>query len=68
MEKPGSWFAIAKIWEKHQKKKKLTKGSGSLLKISLWDSFQFLLKQIKHLVSPWAEHWLQMDYSKQLMI
>ena len=53
MEKPGNWFAIAKMREKHMKKKKiLRKGSASLLKISLGDSFQFLLVQIDHLVFP----------------
>ena len=53
------------MWEKHLKKnKKLRIGPVSLYKISLWDSFQFLLVQIKHLVSPQAEHGLQMGYSK----
>ena len=51
---------------KTPEKEKLRKGPASLLKISLWNSFQFLLVQIKHLVSPKAEHELQMDYSKQL--
>ena len=46
MEKPGNQFVITKIWEKHLKKKRiLRKGPVSLLKISLWDSFQFLLGQ-----------------------
>ena len=34
MEKPGNWFAIAKMWEKQLKKKGvLRKGPESLLKI-----------------------------------
>ena len=38
IEKPGNWFAIAKMWEKCLKKKnKLTNGPASLLKISLWN-------------------------------
>ena len=46
-EKPGNWFDITKMWEKHLKKKEiLRKGPVSLLKISLWDSFWFLLVQI----------------------
>ena len=37
-------FAIAKISEKHMEKKEiLRKGPPSLIKISLWDGFQFLL-------------------------
>ena len=53
MEKPGHWFAIAKMWEKYlQKKEILRKGPKSLFKISLWDSLQFTLVQINHLVSP----------------
>ena len=68
LEKPDNWFAIAKMWEKHLKKKEiLKKEPASLHKISPWDSFQFLLVQIKHLVSLQVEHWLQMGYSKQLM-
>ena len=40
MEKAGNCFAIAKIWEKYLEKKEiLRKGTGSLLKISLWDAF-----------------------------
>ena len=31
MEKPGNWFAIAKMWEKHLKKEILRKGPASLL-------------------------------------
>ena len=47
MEKPANWFAIAKMWEKHLEKKKiLIKRPASLLKISLWDDFPFLLVQI----------------------
>ena len=68
LEKPDNWFAIANMWEKHLKKKEiLKKGPASLHKISPWDSFQFLLVQIKHLVSLQVEHGLQMGYSKQLM-
>ena len=52
MEKPANQFAIAKISEKHQKKKKIRKGPTFLLKISLWDNFQFLLVKMKHLASP----------------
>ena len=34
MEKPGIWFATAKIWEKHMKNKEiLKKGPASLLEI-----------------------------------
>ena len=51
MEKPGDWFAIAKMWKKHPKEKNLKKGS----------------MQINHLVSPYKEDQLQMGYSKQLM-
>ena len=67
MEKPGNWFAIAKMWKKHLEKEILRKGPASLLQNSLWDSFQFLLVQINHLVSPLEEHRLQMGYSKQSM-
>ena len=43
---------IAEIPEKHPKEKEiLRKGPAPLLKISLWDSFQFLLMQINHWVS-----------------
>ena len=43
--KPGNYFAIVKMCGKHLKKPQvLTKGSASLLKISLWDSFQFLFQ------------------------
>ena len=47
------WFATAKIWEKHLNQKEiLRKIHAPLTKISFWDSFQFLLVQINHLVSP----------------
>ena len=47
MEKPGNWYAIAKMWEKHLKKRGIIRnGRTCLLKISLRDSFQFLLVQI----------------------
>ena len=36
----------------HLKKNILRKRPAPLLKNSLWDSFQFLLVQINHLVSP----------------
>ena len=52
MEKPGNWFATLKMGKKHPKEKKIRKGFASLLKNSLWDSFQFLLMQINVLVSP----------------
>ena len=52
MEKPGNWIAIAKKSEHSKKKEILRKVSASLLKIWLWDSFKFLLVQIKQLVSP----------------
>ena len=53
MEKLGNLFAITKMREKHLKKTEiLRKGPVSLLKISLWHSFQFLFVQINHLVSP----------------
>ena len=55
---------ITKLWEK-QLKKKVRRGPASFLKISLWDSSQFLLVQINLLVSPLAENLLQMGYSKQ---
>ena len=43
-EKPGYLFAIAKIRGEHVKRKEIVrKGPASLLKMSLWDSFQFLL-------------------------
>ena len=41
---------IAKLWEK-QLKKKLRNKSASLLKISLWNSYQLLRLQINHLIS-----------------
>ena len=40
IEKPGNWFAIAKMWEKLLKKKEIFKKVPvSLLQISLYDSF-----------------------------
>ena len=40
MQKLGNWFAIAKMWEKHLKKKDILKNElESLLKTSLRDSF-----------------------------
>ena len=43
MEKPGNWFATVKNVKNKapERKKKLRKGSASLLKNSLWDSFLF---------------------------
>ena len=59
MEKLGNWFTIAKKWEQHLKNKQiLRKISASLLKTWVWYSFQF---------SPQMDHWLQLDYSKQLI-
>ena len=52
MEKPDNSFAILKSSKTHLKKNILSKGSASLLKNSVWDSFQFLLVQINLLVSP----------------
>ena len=51
----------------HEEERNLRKGPASLLNISLWESFQFLLVQLNHLVSPQVEHRLQIGYSKQLM-
>ena len=52
MEKPGKWFATVKMREKHLKNEEiLRKELASLLKNLLWNSFQFLLVQINHLVS-----------------
>ena len=51
------------MWENHLKKK-VRKRRASLLKISLWDSSQFLLVQINP--PGWFDQ-LQMGYSKQLM-
>ena len=63
-EKPG----IDLIYSKKVKKKEiLRKVSASLLKIWFWDSSQFLLVQIKQLVSPWMDHRLQIGYFKRLM-
>ena len=44
MEKPGNWFAIAKMWEKHLKKKEiLRKGPASLLRLYSGTVFSFCL-------------------------
>ena len=43
---------LQKCKKKHLKKEILRKGPACLLKNPLWDSFQFLLVQINHLVSP----------------
>ena len=52
MDKPGNWSGLGKIWEKHLKRKEiLIKGPTYLLKISLWDGFQFLYVQTNHLIS-----------------
>ena len=64
MDKPGKWFTVAKCEKK--KKEILRKEPGSLLKTSLWGSFQFLLVQIS-LVSPQVERQLKLVSSKQLM-
>ena len=46
MEKQANWFVVAEMWEKHlEKKRVLIKAPASLLKISLWDGFHFLLVQ-----------------------
>ena len=52
MEKPSNWIRYSKNVGKNLKMKEiLRKEPASLLKISLWDSFQFLLVEINHLVS-----------------
>ena len=43
------------------------KKPASLLTISLWDIFQFLLLQMNHVASPYVGHRLHMGYSKQLV-
>ena len=48
MEKPVNSFAIVKMWKKAWRKKILRKGPAFLVKNSVWDSFQFLLVQIKN--------------------
>ena len=48
MGKPGNRFTMINT----EKKNNLRNGSASLLKNSLWDSFQFLLVQINLLVFP----------------
>ena len=42
--------------EKKLEDKKLRKGPASSLKISIWDSFQFLFVQTNHHVSPLVEY------------
>ena len=55
------------MWEKHFKKK-VRKVPASLLYLKAHSgTVLFLLVKINHLVSPEAEHRLQMGYSKQLM-
>ena len=52
MEKPSNWIRYSKNVGKNLKMKEiLRKEPAYLLKISLWDSFQFLLVEINHLVS-----------------
>ena len=66
MEKPGNWFAIAKIWKETSEEKKIKKTACIF-------TYDFTLGQFsvstsfKHLVSPYAEHRLEMHYSKQLI-
>ena len=68
MEKPDNSFAIVKMKKKNTCRKNiLRKGYSSLLKNSVWDSFQSLIVQINLLVSPTEEHRLQTSYSKQLV-
>ena len=67
MEKPDDSFAIVKMGKKHPRKNILRKGSASLLKNSVWDSFQSLLVQINLLVSPKEVYRLQRGYSRQLV-
>ena len=44
MEKPGDWFAIAKMWEKHLRNKEiLRKGPASLLRFYSGIVFSFCL-------------------------
>ena len=44
MEKPGNWFAIAKMWEKYLNKKEiLRKGPASLLSFYSGTVFSFCL-------------------------
>ena len=44
MEKPGNWFATAKMWEKHLKKREiLRKGPASLLRFYSGTIFSFCL-------------------------
>ena len=59
MEKPGNWFAKAKICEKHLKEKQIL---SKFLKMSLFDwSFQFQLMPINKSVFQYEEYQLQMD-------
>ena len=52
MEKPDNSFAMVKREKtSEKKKKKKRKGSASLLKNPVWDSFQFLLVQFSVPVS-----------------
>ena len=60
MEKPGNSFVVAKMCEKHLKEKEIFIITA-LLKMYLFDwSFQFLLMQINHPISPYVEFQLQM--------
>ena len=43
MEKPGNWFAIAKMWEKHLKKEILRNEPSSLLIFYSGTVFSFCL-------------------------
>ena len=54
MEKPDNSFAMVKREKtpEKKKKKKKRKGSASLFKNPVWDSFQFLLVQFSVPVSP----------------
>ena len=49
IEKPGNWFAIAKMWEKHLKI--LRKGPASLLRFYFGTVFSFCLRQTDFTVS-----------------
>ena len=62
IQKPDNWFAIVKIKKITWRNQILIKGSTSLLKNSLWDSFQFLLVQISLLFSPWEKHRLLNEF------
>ena len=44
MDKPGNWFAIAKVWERHLKKKEILRnGHTSLLRFYSGTIFSFCL-------------------------